>query len=741
MEAERSSNNTSSRDGRRAGASRFLRQMKQSPSTEKFSNKERIKKLSAVNRVISSRNEEKYEMGCDLVEREDANTTASCSAVTKRFKLPRKYFDDCNGVVDRVSVPRKLRSAMKKRNRESISPPFPDSKKLNYSNGGAESSKRAGLKKSKLNLKQEGPNWSIKQSVTGPITKDEEEVVETLYALAGMFPDNERDRKTKFDTSSSDASPSALPEACEKHPPQLEDTVGLKEDLNEIFLSKTDEAVNPALNMEKSHEETVKINSLIRPSICESSDFPFCETLQGEVDSFVSQANWQKIFHKHEQSSLKDAVNYCFPPEPLQDAGKLKQPVKLEIPQLDWNSEITLGLTTKIRSQLDQQHFINESKSNCPALWPGLSSTVSSTFCPGPLPQSFTVRMPAWLGTTSRHGPVQIDSSTEKVSKVSIDRRSWKRCAAHAHISHLIRALAMPNSKESLQLPPSQLKPHEILKQGVIMTINDFNGVRNDLIGAACSSIVNNNIEKYSSDAKSSNLQHLRLRQDHPQHALSSGAYTSHQKSFDFLSLSGGGGGMENINSFSGAGSCPEPLAPVQVPYPAQHSRLVPFSMSQAQYTAVYPNQPSSAAAQQAPHFNNPYCGPQASCKVLTKQQQQQQQQHHRQWTAKLAAQYRNAATSAAMTQFPIWQNGRPDSPAVMPFVLPSSPSTIEVLGHKYPQISLQQQQQPFMTITSPHERTKRQDNHLSSVYEEIGVGFRAGGGALPLQLLCSERL
>jgi hypothetical protein len=41
---------------------------------------------------------------------------------------------------------------MKKRNRESISPHVPDSKKLKHPNSGVESPKRDGLKKSRLNV-------------------------------------------------------------------------------------------------------------------------------------------------------------------------------------------------------------------------------------------------------------------------------------------------------------------------------------------------------------------------------------------------------------------------------------------------------------------------------------------------------------------------------------------------------------------------------------------------------------
>ncbi|XP_037494944.1 uncharacterized protein LOC105635347 isoform X2 [Jatropha curcas] len=739
-----------SRDVRR-GASRFSRQIKQSGlklvsalngdflSLEKTT-KERIKKLSAVNRETSSK-EENYEMGCDVADREEVlpsqAPSISGSGASKRFKLPRKqFFDNCNGVAH-VSVPRKLRSAMKKRNRESISPPLPDSKKLNHSTGGVESPKRVGVKKSKLNLKQVAPNWSLKESAGGPITKDEEEVVETLYALAGMFPDNDPDCNTKLDRASLEASSLALPEASESHLPKLEDSVAIKEDLNEICLSKIDEDVNPILDIEKSPEETVKISSLNGPSIRDPSDLPCSEQLHGGLDGSVAQMNLQELLVKHEEQKPPcNSVNFCVPPGPHQDTNGLDQAVKLEISLLDRKPEIALGQSMTIGSQLDQHHTISESKNN--ALWPGLSSTVSTTASHGPLSQSCAVKVPAWLG--SRPGFLQNGSSSGKVSKVSTDRRSWKRCAAHGYISHLIRALQTSDGKESLPVPQNQLRPHEILKQGVLMTINDFNRSRTDLSGitSAASTIVNP-VEKNSNDNKIGILQHLRPHQDNSPAALASGMYTSHKQSFNFLSLTAGGGGMEPNSSFNGVGNTLEPLAQLQVPYHAQHPTLVPFSMSQTRYTSAYTDQPSAsqqAQLQLPSHVSSPYCVPHVSPKAMTKQQQQ------RLWAAQLAAQYRNNGTSTATTQFPGWQSGRQDSPVLLPCI--PSPSTLEVVGPKYPRISQQQQHQQqhqFMAFPLSDARAKRQDHHISSVYEENGVGFRAGGGPLPLQLLCNERL
>jgi hypothetical protein len=139
------------------------------------------------------------------------------------------------------------------------------------------------------------------------------------------------------------------------------------------------------------------------------------------------------------------------------------------------------------------------------------------------------------------------------------------------------------------------------------------------------------------------------------------------------------------------------------------------------------------------------YCGSRTSPSGFAKQQQEQQQEHQEQlqrlWEAQLAAaQYRTSANSTTMTQFPNWQNVRQDSPTQISRAQPTIPtlSSQEALGPKYAQIS---QQQQLMTITTlPHARVRRQDHHLSSVYEETGGGFRTVG-ALPLQLLCNDRL
>lgn len=734
------------------------------------SKKERLRRLSVVDTTSSSYDydHQYYQMGCDnMSDTEDElrlqESSLSCIGSSKRFKIPKKFFDDCNGV-DHASVPRKLRSAMKKRNRESISQPLPDSKKLNHKISGVESPIKNGVKKSKLSMKHGGSDKSPRKSVTGPITKDEEEVVETLYALAGMFPNNNANEKSKLDSESMAAEPSAMPESKESPMPTLEDSAVTNDNLSSIHLTIAD-AANPSFNLERLPEETAKVDSLDEPSAQEQPVFSDIKKIRMESDCSVPQLNRHSVsfLARSESSNEKSLCNS----ELSLDTG-LKPPTQPETPLIETKAEIALGPVMAIGSQPGQQNMIKEPKENGPALWPGLSSVVShGVGSHGPL-QSSGAKLPGWLDTAtfaSRHRPFENGSSSGKVSKVAVDKKSWKRCATHFHISNFIKSLKMQENQETLPLLPNQLRPQEGSSLGVLMEINNFHGVHNRLNGTVSPSNVGNSTsERNITEAKTGSLQHQRLHQDQPQAALASGAYTSQKQGFDFLSLSAGGGGVEAKISVNRAGNGLDSSSQLQVPYVhtlAQKQTLMPFSMPQCRYTSSsYSDQLSvapSAAHQvqlQLPlYLGSPICGPHASPAALTKEQQQyqqQQQQHHQQqqqqhlWAAQLAAQYRPVGISTSMTQVRSWQQGMQDSHMPIPCgraLIPPPPSSLEVLSPEYTRIS-HRQQQHLMNITSslPPAWVKRQDHLLPSIYEETGGGFHASG-ALPLQLLCNERL
>ncbi|KAJ6681039.1 hypothetical protein OIU74_019508 [Salix koriyanagi] len=655
--------------------------------------------------------------GGEVSDKEEVQAPSAIIGVAstnnKRFKLPRKFLDDCDGV-DHATVPRKLRSAMKKRNRESISPPFPDSKKPDHPNCGVEAPKRVGLKKSRLNVKQPSSDWSGNQSVCGPITKDEEEVVETLYSLAGMFAGNKEPKNgCKLDNTYLDACPSTLQEPT------------VKEDLNPISLPRIDEAAEKTFL-----DETSKVDCLNKPGTQERPYLP-TDKIQGELGSCVAQVNLPTMLAKQEElKSLCNSINLFMAPEKYQDTPKVKHSTWLE-------TSLASGLTTTV-SQLDQQHTTCHSKNNGPALWPGLSPTISSGACNhGSSSQSSDTKFPSWMDTAlGATRPNSFQNSIGKVSKVSTDKRSLKRSTKHVYISRLIQVLQIRESKDSLPLHLNQLKPPDKLRQGAFMTINDFNGNGNGLNGATSARAIM--VDKNSNQVEIG--------------TPPSGVHNSHKQTFNFLSLSTGGSGLEANNSSNGVGKRSEQSAQLQFPYPhphfqQQHSTLVPYPMSQTYYSSPsYLDQPAAAQQvqiKQPSYLSNLYCGTRASPTGFTnlhQKQHQQQQQQNRLWASQLAAaQHRTVGNLTAMTQFPNWQNGRQGSPAQISraqTVIPTS-SSQEALAPKHAQIS----QQQLMTITTlPRARVRRQDHHLSSVYEETGGGFRTGG-AQPLQLLCNESL
>lgn len=744
------------RDVRRGGTSRFSRQ-KLLAGLEKPKKERLVKKLSVVvNKAVISSFEDS-EMGYhsnNLSDRENETPSQSQSsmsnATAKRFKLPKKFFDDCNGV-GHSSIPRKLRSAMKKRNRESMSPPLPDSKKLNHTIGVVESLKKDGLKKSKLNIvKQGSSDWSQKQ-VIGPITKDEEEVVETLYAMAGMFPENDGANKSKLESAPSEAESPALPEHREIPTPAVKVT---KEELGSTFPLRTSEAA-PSSNVESSQKETAKTSA-------EVEEKPDSKSFHLKTDSSVPPVNVHStmpLLAKREHNGDKPScnpVNFQVLPELCLDSG-LEQ--STQETSLTRKPELAVGSTT-FRSQQVQQDTVTESRKNGLALWPGLSPMVLlSAGSPGHSLQSSATKIPAWLDAAvgaSKTSSLENGPSTRKVYKGATNSRSLKKCAAHVYISRLIRDLQMPENKETLHIQCNQLEPPDKgQRQGAHMMIYDFDKMEKGLNGViSVNNIDSTTAERNLSEARSGILQHKRLHHDQLQNATESGLHTVQKQSFNFLSLSAGGGGAETTNSFSRTrNNALEPSSQFQVSYLhslPQHQKFMPIAMPQTHYTSSYPDKISTSGAgstqqvqlQLPSYLSSPFIGPaHTSSTILTKQHQQQQQQL---WAAQLVAQCRPTGHSTAMSQFSNWTNGRQDPiliPCPQALISPSS-SSLEVLGPKYSTNSQQQHHhQQLMTITSslPSATVKSQDR-LPLVYEEIEGGFRTGG-SLSLQLLCNERL
>ncbi|BBG94824.1 hypothetical protein Prudu_003201 [Prunus dulcis] len=521
------------------------------------SKKERLRKLSALGTASSSFQD--CEMGCDVSDRED-------ELPSKRFKLPKKFFDDCNGV-DHASVPRKLRSAMKKRNRESASPSIPNSKKLNHAMSGIESPKRDG--------KQGGSDRSLRETVSGDITKDEEEVVETLYALAGLFPNNDANDNSKLDTESLDANPSALPESKETPTPAFE--VG-NDKSGSICPLKATEASSPS-SVERLAKETDQVDSLNKSSTQSEPELPnsrkFCITSDDSVPHDLNISSVSAIVEECNEKPTANVVNFSVPSDLSLDSRKLKQPVQKESSIFGSKPETALELGKTMGSQVEVHNMVQESKKNGPVLWPGLSSNVSHgarNDSPSSSSQSPAAKIPAWLDAA-------LSTSRASVQNVSSFGKALK------------------NSESEDKLQPNEMRLHEGSKQVALLGANIYTKVKNGIVSA--SSIDISSAEKRPNEAKNGILEQKKLYQDQPQCAMGSRAYPSPKQSFDFLSLSAGGGGLETNDSFSRARNGMEPSSQSQVPYIhslMQHHTLIPLSLPQSRFSpSSCPNNPSAA--------------------------------------------------------------------------------------------------------------------------------------------------
>eukprot|EP00262_Sarcandra_glabra_P012072 TRINITY_DN3028_c0_g2_i1.p1 TRINITY_DN3028_c0_g2~~TRINITY_DN3028_c0_g2_i1.p1 ORF type:complete len:379 (+),score=74.07 TRINITY_DN3028_c0_g2_i1:1-1137(+) len=327
------------------------------------------------------------------------------------------------------------------------------------------------------------------------------------------------------------------------------------------------------------------------------------------------------------------------------------------------------------------------------------------------------------------------DVSMEKVPPVAVDkRRSWKRCASHVYITHLIRAYQSTEKNSRWPLPASQVSQSK-LKEGTksgITVANDMTAMRNapnDIIASSTNGSV---VERNSHEARIGILNDKRLLPDQ-QTSTASGMYAQQKQTCNFLSLSAG---CESNNSGSNG---LESSAQLHVPYLhslVQHP-IMPFSLPHPRFSSPYPDQLAAVATQQVQlqlppqYLGNPYYGPHLGGHGAPTQQQQM-------WAAQLAH-YRPGGLTVSK-----WQNGKPESsPSLIPCgsaIIPPSPSSLEVVGGaKY---SPNPQQQLFAVTSSSSSRGKRHHHHHhhpSSGYDDGGGGV-CSEGSPHLQLLCNAQ-
>ncbi|KAG4955202.1 hypothetical protein JHK87_040796 [Glycine soja] len=595
----------------------------------RFSKKEKVRSLSAVGTASSS-----FQMACiNASERRKCEPPSTVIATTKRFKLHKNFLNDSNV----TSVPRKLRSATKKRGRESM---LLDSEKVKHKMDGIESLKKDSVKKSKVSVKQGmWRDWSPREGASGAITKDEEEVAETLYALAGMFPHNASNH------NSTDLDGKSLPD----NSSVLQDL----EDNASDALQATAPVASPSCH-ESSAGEASKTSWLNEAVGQKQPDLPDSPTLLMSSRSTSLTINLQTmpVAVKHEKSS-KVA---------LHDSELCLAMGQSRISQVERKPDVAFEAARNVDCK-QQQHMIKDQKGNEGlALWPGLSPVAPAGQA---YLQSSATKAPDWLEAAIR------------VSKM--DSMETSTCSSSGRVI-----------KESELFGCHQMREHEGSKRGVLLEVHSSNRMK---IGITSSTLRNPH------ESKNIILQRQSHYRDISQAAPTPVVYGPQKQNFNFLSLSAGSNGLKLDNNYNKIGSRLEPLSKLQVPYLQSLTPLhggIPIPATQRQYASTsYLDQLSVAGPQvllQQPHyFGNPLYGTHYGSTVSHKQE------HQSLWGVQQAEQGRSTVNfNILRTQYPNWQSGRHDSSALSPCaqaILPCSPASQEIFGSKITSISGQQKQ------------------------------------------------
>ncbi|XP_057721548.1 uncharacterized protein LOC130935697 isoform X2 [Arachis stenosperma] len=645
------------------------------------SKKGKVRSLSAVGKALSN-----CQMGCHVSEKEEqaqtlthddpSSSTTTIIATSKKLKLPKNFL---NGV-QHASVPRKLRSAMKKRSRESM---LFDSEKVNHKiNGILESPKKDGIKKSKK--EENGEEWSQREGVCGPIiTKDEEEVAETLYALAGMFPDNGMNENSK----------QLHEESLLKNTSVLED---LKENANASSEASgiaqqespcTEISAREVTKISSSHETVHQKHQL---------DFPKKEEVLMASHSTSPMIDFHSLpVMENRNTNSTHGSELCL----AMGLNMYKQP---QIAHMERKPDMEFEMAKDVDCK-QEQHKLKDRKETGEGLafWPNLSRVPAANKGPNWLEAAICSSKPSFMETSSSSG---------KSSEVAT-QKTWKRCAIHVHISHIIHKLEVLKRGVVVEQQPKlhefhhQMRSHdEGSKNGVLMEVPNFNGMRNNGVTSS-SAPVTCQVENLRNPHQSKNgfLQQQCHYRD-IQHAIPTpfAAYGPQKQSFNFLSLSSGSNGLKVDNSYDKIGTRLEALSKLQqVPYfqtLSQQNGLMSIPTTpQSQYaSASYLDQLPVSGPQvrlQQPHYyGNPLCGTHYGSSTVSNKQQYQQNF----WAVQLAAQGGSAANSNIMrTQYPNSQSGRHEYALSQcaQAILPRSPASLEALGSKITSISAQQQQ------------------------------------------------
>ncbi|KAK2452267.1 hypothetical protein QL285_000075 [Trifolium repens] len=579
---------------------------------KKSKKREKIRSLSSVSSITITK--QISQMGCHVSEKQ------------QQFKIPNNFMNGCYG----ASVPRKLRSAMKKRGRDSI---LLDTEKVNHKINEIESPEKDNVKKSKVVIKQEiSQNWSQREEVSSSITKDEEEVAETLYTLAAMFPHSDSISK-KLDGESLIENSSILQDMKENANSTLEASVigqgasvcpescltgeaSKITSLNETVISQKPSETAKLLGESHCTTPTIHLRTMTKTVNHE------CRTKVALHDSELCLAMGLNLTGQSQISRCERKTN-----------------VELDMAR---------NVDGKQKHHLIKEHIKNESL----ALWPGLSS----------------------------------------VSSAVSHKKLRKRCATHVYISHTIRSIESQKQvviKESKLRECRETRAPEGSNRGVPLEVHNLNRVtcatvrtpnesKNNILLQQC------HYGEISQAAPKPGVYGPR-KQDFNFLSLSTGSYGLSVQNNNYNKV---GSRLEPLSNLQ----VPyfQSLAHQQrvVPIPTHQSRYA-STVYLDQLTVVG----SQLRLQQPHYYGNQICGTQYGS---TTSNSKQEHQNFRGLQEAAQGSSSVNCNIMMRTQNPNWQRGRNDSSAVGPCaqaIFTNNPASQEIFGSNITSISGRQLQ------------------------------------------------
>ncbi|PIM99490.1 hypothetical protein CDL12_28018 [Handroanthus impetiginosus] len=586
----------------------------------------------------------------------------------KKYKSPRRLRQDFSAV-NYASVPRKLRSAIKNRGRESVVSPLSISKKQRHVLIGVQSLRKNGAKKSKLNMKP------------GHITKDEEEVAETLYALAHMFSDANNSNQPGSNDEQLKTKSSAILEPGSSMKP-IEDTGTLT-----------------------LHEESRKISSKVTlDTSCQSSIM---------VDSMAQVVKQPEL-----PNSKQPAIPSTFGVQSDLRPGDRPAVATVDMTTSSDKEAIDQKPVTATQYGKNYNPIVDKSKG---LYLSSLSATgVSSSETPGPS----CLRLPAWFESTnyaSQPRAPEEDINPEKYTRAPVESKTlWKKCSAHVYISRLIKVLQISERKDGLLEKPTQLttcegaelRPH-------VSSHNETMGIH----GISSSGIT------HSAEIQNDILLHKRPLEDQHLASETSALCSSSKQSYDFLSLGSGVCGLDANDGIDRSGHSHEALE--QFHRSSQNHSATLLSLPQNGYSSTFHGHNTALAAQQIqlPQYLN---------SRFTSQMGQQLESQQQKWAAQLPKPYNTGGVGAP--HLPNWKNRGRGSSSVLNYAHTLFPHLDAALASKYQQFSPSQQQLMAMNSSMPLSNAKRHHHQLAFGFERNGTAFYHEN-IQQLQLPCNQHL